>query len=383
MRTPAAFLALSLLVSACRSDPVCAPIVPGVTVVSSRVDGSPARLELELLWRAGGMREGQELAWPITLGVSADGRLAIPDFQLQEVIVVGPGGEWLGPWTRPGPGPGETVLPIAAAWEEDGTLVAFDIEQSSLVRARDGVPLEEERPVARALTAPIVMAGELMGILLQPDGGIVLRPALSTGGRYSVLHAPPRASEFDTLVARTVPFVAMPNGTIMPHIGAVQPVVAVAPDGSIATAGERAGYVVVIRDPTGAPVRQVCRAVEPLPVEDVEWNAAADGMPEDMRRAILDAPRADTLASIGGLLLGSDGALWVQRARIRRGTTDVMRGRAGGEWDVFDAAGRHVGTVRPPDGVHLLGIRGGTVYGFEAGTLDETEVVAWRIREAG
>ena len=99
-------------------------------------ENDPPRL-IEL-WRAGGTNEGEELANPISAAVGPRGRLAIVDFQLG-VVGVGADGAWLGPLTKPGSGPGEVGLPVAASWTDEGRTVVLDMGNGRLVATE---PLE-------------------------------------------------------------------------------------------------------------------------------------------------------------------------------------------------------------------------------------------------
>ncbi len=100
--------------------------------------------------------------------------------------------------------------------------------------------------------------------------------------------------------------------------------------------------------------------------------------PEALAEALREAGPPETPASFGRLVLDADGRLWVQRERPRPGVDRAeLYGMPGAEHDVFDAAGRYLGTVRLPEGARLQTARGDTVYAFEIGDMGETWVVAY------
>lgn len=94
-------------------------------------DGRTPRLEP--LWRAGGLRASEELAYPVGLAVSTEGRAAVTDFSLSEVVVIEPDGRWAGSWARRGEGPGELSTPVAATWDGNGHLIVYDLTASKVL----------------------------------------------------------------------------------------------------------------------------------------------------------------------------------------------------------------------------------------------------------
>jgi hypothetical protein len=175
-----------------------------------REAGSPARLKE--LWRAGGLNEGQELVFPVGLTASPGGRVAIPDFQLAEVVVVEPDGRWRGPWGRRGKWSGELATPVAANWGRDGRLAVFDVTAPKVLFLADGIPSEEDVPVEGSFTAPIVVSGELPWAGVQPDGATLMQPfprpiaaAAEPGVREGLLlRLPAGAAVSDTLARVTL-----------------------------------------------------------------------------------------------------------------------------------------------------------------------------------
>src|SRR5690606_9600618 len=100
--------------------------------------------------------QGQELVLPTSAAVSgAAGRIALVDFGLREVVVIGLDGKWVGRWGRSGSGPGELTAPYVAAWRPDGRLVVFDPARSRLVVFDGEGEAESDVPVDAAFTAAL------------------------------------------------------------------------------------------------------------------------------------------------------------------------------------------------------------------------------------
>ncbi len=173
-------LCLVLVVVGCSRTQVqeCEPLVPGVSVVVAASSGTVDSVSADgwtELWRVGGQREGQELAIPVSAAVSPTGVLAVPDFRLQEVILIGPDGTWLGPRFRRGPGPEELTYPVAATWSSAGALSVFDLGTPKVITANSAGSVETI-PVPLAFVASVVASGELLWAGVQPAGTLFLYP---------------------------------------------------------------------------------------------------------------------------------------------------------------------------------------------------------------
>lgn len=384
-------LLLTTMTAACQDNATLAycTAAAGEPVVISAGEGawSQDRLSPQLteLWRAGGLREGQELVYPVGLTVSPEGRIAVADFDLAEVVVIEPDGRWLGPWGRRGDGPGELNTPAAVRWGADEVLAVFDLMASKVLFLQDGETAHDDVPVSRDIAAAVFRAGELPWVAVQPDGGIILQPPPSAqnqagadGGRLDLLlYYAPGAEVPDTLIRSHAPASALVAGQI--GAGWPAPRAALGPDGTIALADTAGHYRIEIRDSTGRPVRQICRNAPPLPLN--AWERG-DSLPEDVPpewiSAFRDASRPQTPAAIGRLIVGTDGRLWVQRDRSSFFHRDFLS-VSGATYDVFDHDGEYLGSVEAPAGTHFQGARGDTVLAFATGTLDETEVVAYQL----
>jgi hypothetical protein len=384
----ASSLALACATEAARP---CEPVIDGIPVINAAAPASrtlPTDASWIELWRAGGLREGQELLTPVSVAVRADGMVAIPDFGLAEVVTVGPDGGWRGSVFRKGPGPEELQTPAAAAWSSDGDLWVFDVVSPKVLRYRDGDGSVSALPVSPDFTAPVVSSGELIWAGVQRGGAVLLQPgsqpidaAAANPAQHRALLLRERAADtpIDTLASIEFPVVSANRLHAWPVPGWPRLVAAVGLDGAIAVGGFDDSYRVLIRDARGVVLRQICRDVAPLPLRPSERGEFDVRGLEALATAIRDAPRAERPAPYGRLVLGADGSLWVQRERPAAypGEASALWGWAGARYDVFDADGTFRGSVKLPDGASLAAVRGDTIWTFVHGSLDEVELVAY------
>lgn len=132
-----------------------------------------------------------------------------------------------------------------------------------------------------------------------------------------------------------------------------------------ATSGDRYwqgtsdAYEIVLRRADGTPERIVRRAVEPVPVRGAYLDSlrrvqAAEHGPE-AARTLDEVQLPDQLPAFERLLVDDAGNLWVQRT--------AWPGPVPAEWDVFDAEGQMLGTVRMPAGFRATQIGADFVLG--------------------
>jgi hypothetical protein len=388
--------ALATVACADARGPTCLPLVEGVEVVDNLGPGlwsgqgrTPVLVEL---WRAGGLAEGEDLGLPIAIAAGPGGGIAIPDFQLAEVTGVAGDGRWLGTLTRNGAGPGEVRQPVAAAWTEEGQLVAFDIVGSKVVfLGEDALPAREDLAVPTAVTGPIVASGGFRGAAVTPDGTVFVLPMAEgpadergpqTTATTSVLLARDGMAAVDTILEVTAPVVTTERGNTVVARGHPEALAAAGPDGVIAVGSPDGTYRVLLYSPGGTALRQVCRAAPPFPLDVREEGRAAAEPDPALMAALAAGPAPDALAAYGRLVVGRGGALWVQRERASPfGGGDAgiesIHGVAGATHDVFDGDGRYLGSVRAPDGAYIQAVSSDTVWAFEFGSLDEASVVAY------
>lgn len=344
------------------------------------------------LWRAGGLNEGEELAFPLIPSVSADGQLAIADWMLGNLTIVEPNGIWRGDWARRGQGPGELTRPAASQWVGGSdSVTVFDIGNLKVAFFMSGDLVKSPIRVEPNFFAPTINSGSLRWIGVTPGGSVVLAPSpivvASTDSDYEtaealLLRLRAGAESVDTLAAislPTIPDQALISVRVAP--GWPMPLAAIGSGGSIFVGGMDARYRILVLGPMGDTTRILCRDAPAFPFEDREMRADSDDEnAKTLERMIGEAPRPDSLAPFGRLFVSHHGHLWVQRDRpsaLRFG--EGYQGVPGATYDVFDSSGIYLGEIRAPEKARLQAAVGDTVWAYEIGDLDETWVVAYEL----
>lgn len=372
----------------------CGDRSPESRCVAPAADGSGSGLwaeggvrpELVELWRAGGLAEEEGMAFPVGVAAGPGHRVAVPDFRLGEVFVVGPDGRWEGSWTRRGEGPGEVLRPVAASWTDEGRLVAFDIEGARVVW------LDSARSPARTValppgfTGPVVASGSLDGAAVTAHGDAFLWPGPRglPGEPLAVevvTRAGARTSAVDTVFRDMVPTLTSEGRfSDRPVPGTPGPAMALGPDGGLWRAARDGSYQ-ILRPRGGETAEVLCRDVEPWPLTPAERGEGEflDGR-EELARAIREAPAPERLAAFGRFVVGREGRTWVQRDRSDPTGATELWGVPGAEYEVFDSDGRYLGAVETPPDARLQAASGDTVWALEFGELDQASVVAYELR---
>lgn len=336
--------------------------------------------DLPTAWRIDGSEPGRELMIPTSAAVSdATDRIAIADFGLREVVVIGLDGEWLGRWGRSGEGPGELRAPYAVAWRPDGGLIVYDPAGSKLVVFDSTGTTLDDVPVDPAFTA--ALSGGARSIQLDGSGLLLAEPGASIRGEgdtrlHTILRGGLSGAGVDTVLRNQVPAVLVPGAAPMSAPGFAVPLGALDGDSIMALAGDSPEYrVSVYRD--GRLSHVICRDVEPQPFTNTEAEPTDEEVPEPVVTAMANAERPASPASIGRLAIDEERRLWVQRDRPRALTgLDFVIGRAGALFDVYDSDGVFLGEVRLPDRVRFLGATDDLIIGLESSDLDELSVIA-------
>lgn len=365
------------------------PVVLASAVSPWEEDG--VALRFTELWRAGGLNEGEELAFPTSIAAASDGRLAIADFQLGETIVVHPDGTWDGSWTRQGRGPGEVQSPLGAAWDDAGNLLIYNIARHRIVRLSAPRTLRDEIEVPPELGVPIMEAGGLAWTATTGKGAIYIEPLLPPFENVPreaaavVVRWMPGQAGVDTIVRVPVPIIPLDQhtGAVLP--GAARPVIAPAADGTFAVGGTASGYVIRVIGHGGEPIRTICRNALSLPLADVERGEAAppgwDPGPELERMlAATRAARRPEPAPFSRMFYDAAGRLWVQRDRPAPFTTDQVYGVAGATFDLFAASGEWLGEARAPATARIVTATSDRAYALETSDEGALWLIAYRLR---
>jgi hypothetical protein len=348
----------------------------------------------EELWRVGGGHEEQHFGFPVHAAAGPDGVVAVPDFMLAELILVGAKGEWRSGVLRRGSGPGEVQAPVAVGWDDAGRLSVLDLGNARRIVVDSHGHVLEEAAIAPSIGSPVLTRGELVWAGIHSSGAVYVMPGFDDvpgrprTKRAFALRQLPGMVESDTLVAAAFPVLDTGDAMVSPPApGALVPRLSLGPDGTVAVVGHANGYEIDLYAADGRHVRRLCRAdARPVPWSDAErGREAVDEEFAAVRDAAAAAILPATPPALGRVMIDADSRLWAQRDRLA--ATDVtwglMYGTAGALWDVFDAAGTFLGEVRLPPGARLQAAAGEQVWAFMIGELGETWLVAYRLAALG
>lgn len=377
-------LCSAIMASACGS--VGEASIPGwcATETDARIVLAPTQsqvLEVSEVWRRGGQREGEILSFPWPPAVGSGGWIAVPDVALRTVVVLDSLGNWIGPVTTGGQGPGEASLPAAAVWESHDQLAVLDVGDASIVRLRaPAFDLIEDVRVSGRLIGAASQSGEILSLFLDERArtGMQLRGSRTQEGRVlEALQALESADgSVDTLIIVETTAVSSERrwGNVIAP-GHLTPIASAGPGAAIALAGDVPEYRVRVLGEDLTDSLVVCREVSGEGLSAAERGDTTADAP--ILEALRTAPKPATPQTIGRLFFGSGGELWVQRTR-----PSPLRLEAppeGAIYDYFDADGTYRGTVAAPSRMTFYGQVGSLIVAYERGEFDEISVVALRL----
>jgi hypothetical protein len=305
----------------------------------------------------------------VSFEVDPAGRIWVLESQSQQLRVFDAAGAFVRTIGRSGGGPGEFSQPVRVEAGPDGHIWVMDPSNNRLsVFDSAGVYLEGRHALGGFVIVPWPGRFDAQGRYYAPvpltDGpfriGLV---------RYDAAFAPT-----DTL---DVPRDPVERDRFEHSRGEGRMVAGVPFQGGLQSALSRAGtiwslvtdqYRLFETGPTGDTLRTITRAFEPIPVteadreqarEDLDWFVSQGGQVDWSR-----LPDTKPLAT--SFFLADDGHLWVGLVTPPDST--------GSRFDVFDPAGRYLGTVRLPFPLSRSPapiLRNDVLYGV---TLDEMDV---------
>lgn len=348
----------------------------GPVVTNTNVGVWPADLSWREVWRAGGLNEAEVLVRPAGVAVSPDGSVAVADWGLAEVILLGPGGEWEGPVSARGEGPGEVQAPVAVTWADADILLILDVSAFRIVTLDLASGSPSVTLVDPAFLAPVFAAGQVRFVALQPDRTVWLEfPGPVADGweeRSFVRWSPDRPVNDTIMGSRARGFAGATLAAWPRSLLGVGPETWVVsnPDGR---------YELEVFDRDGTRLVRFCHAADALPLSPAERGEDPDaGMPDAWRDALRELAEPPNPAVISRIVVDLDGRIWVQRDRPLPGEF-AGHGAAGAMYDVFLPSGRFLGSIRLPDEQRLMEARGRRAWTIHTGSLGESSIVALEI----
>ena len=328
------------------------------------------------------------------IAVDGAGRVYVLDRQAREIRVFDGDGGFVRTIGRPGGGPGELSSPSAVLIGAGDTIFVPDTRNGRVQRfLPDGLD---------AGSFPIALAGGIpMEWRIRPDGMLLVEvrtlPATrATPGneRILVLALAPDGEIRDTVIEMPVgEAMRIENGQPRMTVFAPEPMWAPLADGRLAV-GRSSEYRLEVLTRDGRLERVVERQFERLPFSESDHRALErllreqfeDQPPSQGTARMLESLRyADHHPVFAALYGGPEGTLWVQRARhvtsLEPADMEDFNVRAIGapEYDVFDRAGRFLGSLATPERFRPMLTDGEHIYGALRGDLGVPYVVRLRV----
>jgi hypothetical protein len=323
------------------------------------------------------------------IGVDGSGRIYILDGS--EIRVFSGKGEFVRTIGRQGSGPGELARPSAALVGAGDTIFLPDTRNQRVQRfLSDG---------SDAGSFPISPnEGISLGWAIRPDGTLLQEvrtlPSREANERILLLVRGGEGEVLDTLLEMPVgEAMAIRNGQPQMTLFGPEPLWTVLTDGRIVS-GRTSEYRLELRTADGSLERVVGKPFERRSFSSADQRefrasltASMEGQPPSPARdrLVRSMNYADHYPAYASLFGGPDGTTWVQRAKDVSSITESdleaydVRAIAASTYDVFDAQGRYLGVIAPPDGFEPLHSVGEYVYGIGRDDLGVQHLVRLRV----
>ena len=342
------------------------------------------------LWRVGGTDDASYFSVPLPLAVSREGRAAIADFELGELFVVERNGTWSGSIARRGMGPGELTSPVAAVWDDAGSLHVYDLVKPAILEFDAALNYVGEQRAQSEAAAAVFASGELAWAGVQPSGATLLIPGLrgregagSSANPVSfemLVRVAPGGNAADTLGDIDLPTVAAGDFTGRALPGHPRLAASVGAGGGLAVVGGAGHWLVDVYSNDGTRAMRICADAPAQPLTPAERGRGADTVFADLARAFADAGPVNDPARHGRVVVGADQSIWVERERPEPYPGYMQHyGRAGSTFDILSPEGEHVWTLRLPPRARLQGALGDTIWAYEIGEMDDISLVAYEV----
>ncbi len=263
--------------------------VDGTTVPAIISSNATTIVQLEEMWRVGNSSDDQVLAGAFAPATDPSGRIAIPDPMLQQVILIGPDGEWRGPILTGGEGPGEVMVPVASQWLRDGSLITLDALGPKTVRydVKNNELLADVRG-AQDVYVLLSRYGEIEWIGISGVGEILMEAPRDRVGADPTTRLSAKLNWYDAHNTDAKPVVLMDIQTtavsakqIRISPGFLRPLAAIGPGNVIALAGDTDKYRVRLLNSNRADSVLICRDVPAFPLTESERGVReVDGLEE-------------------------------------------------------------------------------------------------------
>ncbi|MFC1791528.1 hypothetical protein ACFL0I_03580 [Gemmatimonadota bacterium] len=324
------------------------------------------------------------------LDVSEDGVIYAMDMQAQEVKVYDAQGTFRNTIGGPGQGPGEIGQGAAfVLLDPDGGVVIPDLTNRRVSRySSDGTP-QGSFPIGIEAGLPAIWTLDDSGRLMAQIRGLNVRgiAALEEGDPIVVYDTTGTVVDTVAMLPKGQTLAGATEEQFSMVLFSPEPVWDLASDGSVYYAMSDQ-YRILVNAPDGTLTRIITRESTQKPVEESDQEAILRLMrqqyaefgvpPAQIEQVIQGVGFAEYYPVFGGLFIGPEGTLWVQRVRSAQ---DMAEGAgeefefdpqdiASTEWEVFDDQGRYLGIVTLPEGFRPVTAKGDYLYGVWQDELD-------------
>ncbi len=328
-----------------------------------------------------------------------DSTVYVVDRLLSSVVVVGPDGDVLATWGRPGDGPGEfrrveriglmagrvwvfdTALRRVTWFTTDGSVVGTKAFEEGPIgwtpwRIAGGLPFARGRylGVPRASSGEISHPLDTWPLTILVDSGPMIERELALGAPVTAAIERSDGSPWPVLSPQLLP--VTPLAEVVPS-DQTREVVFVEPRPIPGEAKFRVNWV----DSTGTPVASAAIPFSPKPVDLVldsirgayrEWAKAQDGIPIFTEDAYLEAQWLPSAVPPVSAIVPTKGGVWLRRERFLVPT----------EWDFVSRETQEVeASVDLPPSARILASAGRSVWAVTTGSTGEPQLRRFDLSE--
>jgi len=357
----------------------------GLEIDVSGGSDRPLEWQFQRLFALGGADEGPEGFFRVSpglIGADASGRLYVLDPTNARVVVFDADGRFLRSMGSSGGGPGEFRMPASLSVSPDGAVAVFDFAKGHLVRFDAAGQIADEQPF------PIFPAPNAQRHFEQFHDTTVVSASTALRDEGTLRQMLRQIVGADTLVLLELPlpqpamalYEQCGGGLQLPPIFAPE-IAWAARDGTVAVSST-AEFSIALWD-AGTVSRIIRRAITPTPAtRDEAIRHLGEGFRINFGRGpcLIDPGEmvdkrgyADVIPTIGTVLLGPTGELWVRRFTVDPQAVPPI--------DVFDARGGYVGTLVRDAFAPVILLPGDRVGVVEKDDADVERLAVYAIRQ--
>lgn len=313
----------------------------------------------------------------LTVDVTSDGRMIVPDWEDSNIKVLRPDGSLIDTLGGPGEGPGEFQMLNFAQVASGDSIYALDPRQSRLTIFGPEAPYKVERTVLLPREKGIVARVHVLGDHFTGVFGsspIDWDAEIFKPDPLAWRQIDRQGTVGDTLLlfesGRSVPYMEGGSMSTEPVPFDRHTVVAAGPDGRLYHGWPDSLRIeAVALDGASEVVASV--PVEPIPVTSADRDSALSDVSDEARSTVASA-MPDTKPAFTDLVVADDGRLWVERPADTPDAEMVT-------WWILDPEAQTIQTAQLPGDVDIEVVKDGQAYGTTYTDAGAPAVVRYRI----